>query len=289
MDNHPMDERSFVGIGAFVDDKLASRPDGRIGPITVATKLHEAADATRKLAASVPALTGTASDEWRLLKPDLLSAGWLGDYYANRIRGLTFFDYALKTGRQMEYQTALDYLAKSQDSWKKLGETADALYAPLSNPLRRQTNFQWSAQLESIKILDATAPQLWARHETNISASALTFSVANKNKRAGSQIGSITHSLSTAGDKAAITCHVTDKKDIVKVILWFKPLPSELPWQNVEMLRSSAGNFSATVPLTHEGLIYLAEGQSVTGHAENTPAVFEETPYHVIPAFVEKP
>ena len=57
MDNHPMDERSFVGIGAFVDDKLASRPDGRIGPITVATKLHEAADATRKLAASVPALT----------------------------------------------------------------------------------------------------------------------------------------------------------------------------------------------------------------------------------------
>jgi hypothetical protein len=288
MDNHPMDERSFAGIGAFVDDQLATRPDGRIGPTTVAIKLHEAADATRKLAASISTRKGNDAAEWRILKPDLLSASWLGDYYANRIRGLTFFDHALKTGLQKEYEAALDYLAKSQDSWKKLGETADGLYAPLSNPLRRQTNFQWSAQLESIRKLDATAPQLWAGHETNTSAPAFNLLTVGKNMPAGSCIKSLAYSVSSSNDKATITCHPTDKKKIAKVILWFKPLPSELPWQNVEMSRSFDGDFSATVPLTHEGLMYFAEGQDAKGYAENFPPVFEETPYRVIPAFVGK-
>ena len=285
MDNHPMDERSFAGIGAFVDDQLASRPDGRIGPDIVASRLHEVADATRKLAASVPALKGTASDEWRLLKPDLLSASRLGDYYANRIRGLTYFDYALKTGRETEYKTALDLLDKSEASWKKLGETADAIYGPLSNPLRRQTNFQWSAQLESIEKLDATAPQLWANHAVVTNAPPLKFTAADKGDDSRLRVERIGHKISDAKDQVTISCQASARKGIAKVVLWFKPLPSELPWQNADLTRLQDGSYSVTIPLAHEGLMYLVEAQDKTGKAENLPRVFDQTPYYIIPAF----
>jgi hypothetical protein len=40
-----------------------------------------------------------------------------------------------------------------------------------------------------------------------------------------------------------------------------------------------------TIPLAHEGLMYLVEAQDKTGKAENLPRVFDQTPYYIIPAF----
>lgn len=250
--------------------------------------MSQEASAVRATVASVPTLTGKAADEWRLLKADLLSASWLGDYYANRIKGLTYLDYALKTGRESEYQTALKYLADSRQAWKQLGETADAIYRPLSNPLRKQADFQWSDQLDSIEKLDATAPQLWTDHVSKADVAPLTFTAADVGKDAGLRVEKLEHTISNTKDTATISCRASAKKGIKKLTLWFKPLPSELPWQSMDMTKLANGSFSATTVLTHEGLMYLVKVQDKTGQAKNFPPVLEETPYRVIPAFVAK-
>lgn len=289
INHNPEDKRAFIGIGSFVSNKLAGRPDGRVAPPAVAARLRGAAASTRDLVARVPALTGTAAAEWRLLKTDLLSASWLADYYADRIEGLTYLAYALKTGREAEYRTSLKYLEASRQSWKKLGETADAVYGPLHNPLRHQTNYRWGDQLAAIEQLDASAPNLWAAHATNGAALPLAFSAAEQGADAGLGLERLEHSLSAAKDSATISCRATARGGLARLVLWFKPLPSEMPWQSLTMAQRSDGSFSATTPLTAQGLMYLVEVQDKTGQARNFPLVFEETPYRVIPAFVKNP
>jgi hypothetical protein len=283
--NQPEDRRSFIGIGGFVDARLAKRPDGRVGPMAVAAKFSQAASSTRQLAASVSGLQGFAADEWRLLKTDLLCASWLGDYYANQIRGLTYLDYARKTGRQPEYETSLQNLAEARQAWKALGEVVDGTYGLLNNHLRHQTNFHWSNQLTAIDRLDAAAAQLWASNTVKAGAIPLTLTAADKGEDSGLRIERLEHRVSKSKDAASISCHPKAKQQVAKVLLWFKPLPSETAWQSTEMTEQPDGSFSATIPLTSEGLMYSVEVRDKTGQAENFPLVFRETPYRTILPF----
>lgn len=286
IDHHPEDERSFASIGAYVEAKLAHRPDGRVGPFAVAARLHAAARQTRELVASVPALAGSAADEWRLLKADLVSASWLGDYYASRITGLVHLAYALKTGYEPDYTVAQAKLADSRIAWKRLGETADAVYGPLSNPLRKQLDYQWGAQLGSIDKVDATAAELWSKVENKAGAESLPLDFSADNESAALSIRELTHSTSAARDVATIQCRPNAAGGALKAVLWFKPLPSQLKWQSREMELLPNGAFTASTTLTPEGLMYLVEIKTASGLARNFPAVFEETPYRIIPAFL---
>jgi len=284
IDNHPMDERSFEGIGAYVDDVLASRTDGRVGPLAVASRLSGEAAAARDSIAEVPPLTGTAAGEWRLLKADLESASDLGDYYADRIRGMTHLGYALKTGSEAEFRAGVKGLADSRAAWAELARTADAIYLPLSNPLRRQLNFQWSGQLASLETLDATASTLWAAHASLPAAPPLP-SVATGTEGSSDHPGDLAAEISPARDRATIRFRASPHTAVARVTLWFKPLPSQLPWQNTEMTLGPDGSFAAPLPLTPEGLMYLLEVHDGSGRAYNFPSVFKETPYRVVPAY----
>jgi hypothetical protein len=280
------DERTFASIQDFVHDKIAQQPDGRIGPIEVAGMLTQAAQDVRAKLDQVPPLTGKAADEWRLMKTDLLSASLLGDYYAARIKAMTYIDYSVSSGSEPDYQTGVKLLADSRDAWGKLAAEADAVFAPLSNPMRHQLDFQWGQELPKLTQIDATAPQVWSSRPPGGKGDPLVLTPVDQGQDPGIRVDGLQDAVAPAKDSASITCKPSAPQGVAKVVLWWKPLPSELQWANLPMTSQPDGTFSATLPLTPEGLMYMVEVQDKAGQARNFPDERQETPYHIIPAFV---
>jgi len=283
-ENKPEDQRSFAGIDDFVTHKLTGTPDGRIGPFAAAAMFTAAAQQTRALVASAPALTGQAAGEWRLLADDLTATSYFADYYAARIHGMTYLDFALHAGSEDDYKHALSDLAQSRAAWKQLGGTTDSYFKPLANPLRRQLNFSWSSENDRLDTIDATAPQLWQQDRGKDLHLHLTVTPADMGQDMGLRSASLTHQIS--GNAAVVSCEASAPAGVSKVILWWKPLPSEAAWQSVAMTQAgSASRWRASVPLDQHGLMYMVEVQDRSGQAKNFPDEEIETPYRVIPAY----
>jgi hypothetical protein len=282
-ENHPEDERSFAGIDDFVLNRMANKSDGRVSPIAVAGIMARAAEQTRKLTSRVETLTGPAAGEWRLLKADLLSSAALGEYYAARINGMLHLDYALKTGSEVDYAKARQYLDASRPAWKTLADTADAVYGPLTNPLRRQDEYQWSSQLSLLEKADSTVEAFWNNRTTRGPAKALEFTAADRGEDMPLIVRDVKHEVS--GDRAVIVCTATAKSGVANVILWYKQLPSSMKWQSVAMESSDQVHFKVVVPMTEHGVMYHLEVQDSTGQARNFPEVLKETPYWIIPPY----
>jgi len=281
-ENKPEDRRVFAGIDEFVAEKLAGRADGRMGPFAVARIFADSAARTRILIHAMPHPTGRAAGEWRLLRTDLLAASLLGDYYASRITGMTHLDFALHANSKQDYNIALRSLAQSRMAWKQLGETTDAVYRPLSNPLRHQLEFTWSSQNAPLAELDATAEKFWMDRNTSSSHLPLTPKASDM-KEAGLYSASL--ESTTSGNTATVRCFLSSKQSASAVVLWWKPLPSELSWQSVPM-RQVDHAWTATVPLNPRGLMYMVEVKHHEGEAENLPDETRETPYRIIQPFL---
>lgn len=276
--NHPEDGRSFAGIDQYVQNRIAGKPDGRITPFMVATHLTDAAASTRRIIAAAPHAAGADADAWRLLRVDLLSAADLGDYYAARIRGMTYLDFALQTGDATDYRTAVSDLAQSRDAWRQLSQTADSVYRPLSNPLRRQVNFQWSSQIPLLQKRDATVAGFWKDHGTEKARLPLkSQSVAD--------FGHVILSAAKAKDEVTVRCTASGGEAVSASVLWWKPLPSEVAWQHLPMTRQPGRSWKATVPIDSRGLMYMVELRNENGAAQNVPVEFSETPWQIIPPY----
>jgi hypothetical protein len=277
----PMDNREFVGIRSFVDEKLAGVPDGRIGPAEVAGIFARAAQNTREAVAAVGNLSGRAGDEWRLEKVDLLSASYLADYYSARILGSLHLDYARHTGSQTDYEAAVALMAVSRAAWKQLANTADAVYAPLDNRLRGQVDFQWANELPRLEKLDATLPAVWAKRGADPTAVPLRLTPADLGQDTGIRVTALGHDL-IANGQVRILCQATAPAGIRVVKLWYMPMPSENKWTSRPMAAGDAGQWERTVPITAEGLIYCVEVQDQKGQASYFPNVLQQTPYQAI-------
>jgi hypothetical protein len=283
-ENKPEDERSFIGIDAYVTDKLTGKSDGRIGPFAVANLLHAAALDTQHLVASAPApASKQQAREWRLLRADLLSTVSFAQYYVERIHGMTYLDFALRTESGADFKIAVDDLAHSRDAWRQLSEISDAIYKPLSNPLRGQRDFQWSSQLAPMEKLDATADIFWKQNHAKSLGILLSPTAIEQGADGGFAVRDLMHAVH--GTSATITAVApTSSAGIKTVVLWWKPLPSELPWESQTMTASTNGDYTATVPFDNHGLLYLIELEDSRGGARNLPDESVETPYRVIPA-----
>ncbi|MFP5227320.1 MAG: hypothetical protein ACLGXA_06790 [Acidobacteriota bacterium] len=278
-ENHPEDSRSFVGIDQYVRERIAGTPDGRIGPFRIARRLSDAARETRALLASAPTVSGSDAAAWRLLRDDLLLAADLGDYAAARIRGMTWLESALQSGNSDDDAAAVRDLAASRLAWKQLSDAADRVYRPLSNPLRHQIDFQWSSQSAPLAQLDATADSFRPLHRLQTPRLPLQPSAVD--------FGHISLTDHEA-DGNAIVQYASDRATAVtSVILWWKPLPSELPWQSAAMTRElgKKSEWRFTLPLDARGLMYMVELRNATGAAENFPEEFDTTPWRIIPPF----
>lgn len=293
--NRPEDSRSFVGIHRFVEEKIAGTPDGRIGPFQMAQIFENAARSTRSQVAAVGSLSGPAAGKWRLLRTDLLSASWLGSYYAHRILGLTWLEHAILADRYDEYQTAVRELQASRQAWGHLSTVADAVYGPLQNPLNRQTNFRWSSQISLLRQSDAEAYGFWHYRTNKVNMlPSLVLNATDRGLDAGLAVQRLSAQRPKEGTDWNISCRVAAAHGIRQVILWYKPLPSQAAWLSIPMQPASgmqtarAGAsviYSASVPVTPKGLLYQVEVVDQLGDARNFPDALNATPYRVIPPF----
>ncbi|HEX9198397.1 MAG TPA: hypothetical protein VF865_02480, partial [Acidobacteriaceae bacterium] len=286
-ENKPEDERAFAGIDTFINNKLSKTADGRYGPLAVAGMLNRAATAARAALDSAPQPAGHAADEFRLLRDDLLATSTFGDYYVHRIEGMTWFAFSLHSGMRADLDKALAELTASRESWRQLSATADAVYKPLSNPLRRQVDFQWSSQLEPLAKLDATAADFWEKHKSAASDLHLLPNATDNGVNAGLSAGPLAENV--ANGKATVNCTPAAENGVVSVMLWWKPLPSELAWESVPMSAGPGGTFTASFPIDRRGAMYLVDVHDRQGNARNFPDERKETPYRVIPATIANP
>jgi Tfp pilus assembly major pilin PilA len=284
-ENKPEDSRTFAGIDEWVAEQIAGKTDGRKGPLAVARSFSDSASRARSLISAAPPPAGHAEDEWRLLKADLLAASYLGDYYAPRIQGMVHLDLALRIGNKQDYNLTLSDLAQSRTAWKRLGEEADSVYRPLSNPLRHQTDFTWGSQNVLLAQLDATADDLWKNRNGTAKTVALKLSTKKESTSNIFRLDSIENS--TSGSTATIRCSISGRQTVNAVTIWWKPLPSELSWRKMPMHKVDR-TWTATIPLDFRGLMYLVEVQGNAGAAENLPDEAKETPYRIIGPFPGK-
>jgi hypothetical protein len=69
---------------------------------------------------------------------------------------------------------------------------------------------------------------------------------------------------------------------IQSVSVYYKLMPSSYEWLRADMHPSANGSYTATVPLTPEGILYYFDAVDEGGNAVNYPNFMEQTPYLVI-------
>lgn len=276
------DDRSFLPIDKFVLGKMDGLVDGRYGPFAVAARLHDASGEADRAIADMPPLTGRAADEWRLLHTDLAAAARLGDYHADRIEGLVWLDHGVRTNERGEIDQANVLLKRSRDAWAALAGLADPVYQPLNNPLRRQKAFSWGPALADLEKLDATTEDLWNARPKGAHHNPLLLTDTDKGGTGGLGVaGQPTYRIAADGKSIAVTAKASAARPIDRVILWWKPLPSDAHWRAQEMIMGNDG-WRAEVPFTREGLMYAVEVQDVGGNARSFPLQAETRPFWVI-------
>lgn len=276
------DDRSFLPIDRFVTAKMDGLVDGRYGPFAIAARLREASADTDQAVAAMPPLDGQAAGEWRLLRTDLTAAARLGDYHADRIEGLVWLDHGVRTNERGEIDRAETLLKASRDAWAALAGIADPVYQPLNNPLRRQRDFSWAPALVQLEKLDATAEDLWNARPKGAHHNPLVLTDTDKGGVGGLAVrGQPAYRIASDGKSIAVTAEAAATHPIDRVVLWWKPLPSDAHWRAQEMIASGAA-WRAEVPFTREGLMYAVEVQDAAGNARSFPLQAETRPFWVI-------
>jgi len=288
--HQPMDPRSFVSIDDFLTNKARRLPDGRIGPIRVASILQDAAKRTRDAVARVGPPAGRAGDEWRLLRTDLLAASALADFHANRIWGTLLAEWGSNGRNQADFDQGVSYLAASRESWRQLAAVTDGVYAPLLNAQRGQVNFRWASQLPLLEDYDELVAPTHSNGDKELSQIVTLHPVARPPLRTvvtasdlaeDPQITVSDLKETAAGGNLTITLRAWAPAGIAKALLWFKPLPSDAGWNPVALTRED-DSYLATVALPSMGLLYQVEVYDTTGSGIQFPSVLRTAPYVVV-------
>ena len=85
-----------------------------------------------------------------------------------------------------------------------------------------------------------------------------------------------------AGATAHFEVRVKDQSDIGAVELFYKPLPTQYPWENIKMEPAGGGLFTMDLKLDEQGLMYYVNAADVHHNAAAYPDFLEATPYEWI-------
>jgi hypothetical protein len=85
--------------------------------------------------------------------------------------------------------------------------------------------------------------------------------------------------------RVEVRARVDDSQGVARVVVYFKPLPSDKLWQEAPMEPAGGDDYRASVPLTAEGLQYRVAAWDKAGNAALYPDFERETPYRVIPSW----
>ncbi|MCW8132771.1 MAG: hypothetical protein KIS92_20665 [Planctomycetota bacterium] len=129
---------------------LAERAfDARVNPLETARRLEaDAAEAER----SADALSGALENarecaELNALAGEARALADLARSTAERLRALTYWALAAKTGDARWLGQCRAALSRAKDRWKDLAAAADAIYQPVHDPLRMGNGYTWASQL----------------------------------------------------------------------------------------------------------------------------------------------
>ncbi|MFI5379877.1 MAG: carbohydrate-binding family 6 protein [Tepidisphaerales bacterium] len=127
VEGRPMPESGIYSITQWAD--LAARGEAmrQMTPLQVADELAGHAAATR---AGVEQMGPPKDKELRLLLGDVSAMAYLGDYYAEKIRGACELGLLGKDGKAVHRDAAIVHLETAVAHWKKYAKTATAQYRP---------------------------------------------------------------------------------------------------------------------------------------------------------------
>lgn len=96
------------------------------------------------------------------------------------------------------------------------------------------------------------------------------------------------HNPNLADGKTTITGEFTDPSGVTEVKLFWKPMPSTLPWQE-EIMQPSTQGYASTIPYTPDGVLYAVEVIDGYGNARLIPGLDADCPYQIIPPYAKQP
>ncbi len=88
------------------------------------------------------------------------------------------------------------------------------------------------------------------------------------------------------GKSVDLAVTVEAKAPAQSVRVYYKRMPSYYEWLSREMSPAGDGRYTATVPLTPEGILYYFEALDEDGNGTNYPHFLEQTPYLVIDSWL---
>jgi hypothetical protein len=121
----------IMSVKAFVDGEA---PAGRMTPLDVAAAIERlaAAGSTRQTV-NLEVLTPVGTEPNRELAPtltDIRMMSWLGQYYAEKIRGAVDLYRSEKTSAPADRDSARTHLSASADAWREYARLWSSQYLP---------------------------------------------------------------------------------------------------------------------------------------------------------------
>jgi hypothetical protein len=84
------------------------------------------------------------------------------------------------------------------------------------------------------------------------------------------------------GSAVELTVEVHSKAKVASVLVYYKRMPAYHEWLRLDMTPVGETRYTASVPLTPEGILYYFEAVDEDGNAVNYPDFLQRTPYFVI-------
>ena len=85
--------------------------------------------------------------------------------------------------------------------------------------------------------------------------------------------------------RLTLRLRIADPAGIRWAKLYFKPLPSHLPWQQIPLAAESGGAWNGQFVVDHRGALFYVEAATLDGRAAQYPDVRFETPYLRVPSW----
>ena len=158
-----LDPQLFLGIGDFIDERIAQKYSGRYSPIEVARWLEDLAGAAeRHLKDALGHGDRTRDPELRRMAADLKIQIGIGRFFAAKLRSATLYTLHTRSGNRAALEQALQEYRRARGIWSQFAGDAKAVYVSdvTVGPLPHQRG-HWLDRLPAIDTdIAAMATQL---------------------------------------------------------------------------------------------------------------------------------
>jgi hypothetical protein len=289
IDGHgPLDVFAIAGAFDAATDLVLGRGTSRLSPVDVA--LQVLADvAIAREASKVPIDANNA--EARDVVRECAALADLGEWFAHKLRGATALAVYEQSG-QVEWLDAARSETRAASS-AYIALAADTAYiAPFADPMRMGKlgllNFHWKDQLPRLPLdmasIDESAASVQSAPPSYHGNLPEPSTWLDTPRAEGPGLETITVTPMDP-DAPEWTFHFrlgAAPPESASVNLLYRPFDSNAADWVATAATGGGRDWQATVPGTHNGVIYAVEIEGAPGHAYRYPDVTVETPYRVL-------